>query len=207
VAGAIFSGFAMVVTLAIPARELFGLKDFITLRHLDNMAKITLATGLMVAYSYVMEFFMAWYNGNPWEQFQMLDRELGPMGWCGWVMLICNVAVPQLLWFRFARRNVWLLLAISILINVGMWFERFVIIVIGLHRDFLPSSWGTYWPSYVEVLTLVGSFGLFGTLFLLFCRYLPMVAMAEVKAILPQARGHAVTAGNEPTTEAQRHEE
>jgi molybdopterin-containing oxidoreductase family membrane subunit len=183
VAGAIFSGFAMVLTLAIPARELFGLKDFITLRHLDNMAKITLVTGLMVAYSYVMEFFMAWYNGNPWEQFQLLDRELGPLGWCGWVMLICNVAVPQLLWFRFARRNVWLLLAIAILINVGMWFERFVIIVIGLHRDFLPSSWGTYWPSYVEVLTLVGSFGLFGTLFLLFCRYLPMVAMAEVKAI------------------------
>ncbi|MGA2065153.1 MAG: NrfD/PsrC family molybdoenzyme membrane anchor subunit [Thermoguttaceae bacterium] len=189
VAGAIFSGFAMVLTLAIPARELFGLKDFITLRHLDNMAKITLVTGLMVAYSYVMEFFMAWYNGNPWEQFQMLEREMGPMGWCGWVMLICNVAVPQLLWFRFARRNVWLLLVISILINVGMWFERFVIIVIGLHRDFLPSSWGSYWPSYVEVLTLVGSFGLFLTLFLLFCRFLPMVAMAEVKAILPGDAG------------------
>jgi molybdopterin-containing oxidoreductase family membrane subunit len=185
VAGAIFSGFAMVLTLAIPARELFGLKDFITLRHLDNMAKITLVTGLMVAYSYLMEFFTAWYGGNPWEQFQYWDRVLGPMAWCGWVMLICNVAVPQLLWFRFARRKVWLLLAICVLINVGMWFERFVIIVGGLHRDFLPSSWGSYLPSYVEVLTLVGSFGLFGTLFLLFCRYLPVVAMAEVKAVLP----------------------
>ena len=185
VAGAIFSGFAMVGTLAIPARQLFGLKDFITRRHLDNMAKIILVTSLMVGYAYLTEFFMAWYGGNPWEQFQFLDRVFGPMWWCGWIMLGCNAVVPQLLWFKFARRNVWVLFVVCILVNVGMWFERFVIIVVGLHRDFLPSSWGSYYPSYVEVLTLIGSFGLFMTLFLLFCRWLPMVAMAEVKSILP----------------------
>ncbi len=184
VAGAIFSGFAMVLTLAIPAREMFGLKDFITKRHLDNMAKILLVTCWMVVYSYLMEWFMAWYGGNPWERFQFLDRQFGPMWWCGWTMLGCNVVVPQLLWFKFARRNVWLMFVVCVLVNVGMWFERFVIIVSGLHRDFLPSSWGSYCPSYVEVLTLIGSFGLFMTLFLLFCRWLPMVAMAKVKGII-----------------------
>ncbi len=201
VAGAIFSGFAMVVTLAVPAREMFGLKDFITKRHLDNMAKIILATGCMVAYSYLMEFFTAWYSGNPWERFQLLNRQAGPLWWCGWIVLVCNALVPQLFWLKFARRNVWIMFAIGILINVGMWFERFVIIVSGLQRDFLPSSWGSYYPSYVEVLTLVGSFGLFMTLFLLFCRYLPMVAMAEVKSILPAAHGHS---GERPAAPAPR---
>ncbi len=185
VAGAIFSGFAMVVTLAIPAREMFGLKDFITPRHLDNMAKIILVTSCMVGYSYLMEFFTAWRSGNPWDQFHFLNRMFGPMGWCGWVMLICNAVIPQVLWLKFARRKVWILFVVSVLVNVGMWFERFVIIAVGLHRDFLPSNWGSYRPSYVEVWTLVGSFGLFLTLFMLFCRYLPMVAMAEVKGILP----------------------
>jgi len=197
VAGAIFSGFAMVITLAIPAREFFGLKDFITKRHLDNMAKIILLTSCMVGYAYLMEFFTAWYSQNPYEQFHFLDREFGSMWWAGWIMFGCNAVVPQILWFKFARSNVWVLFPVCILINVGMWFERFVIIVIGLHRDFLPSSWGSYAPSYVEVLTLVGSFGLFMTLFLLFCRFLPMVAMAEVKSILPAAHpahgeGHEV---------------
>ncbi|MGA2618196.1 MAG: quinol:electron acceptor oxidoreductase subunit ActD [Thermoguttaceae bacterium] len=204
VAGAIFSGFAMVVTLAVPARELFGLKDFITRRHLDNMAKILLVTGCIVAYAYLTEFFMAWYGGSPWEQFQFLDRLLGPMGWCGWIMLTCNAVVPQVLWLKKARVSPWLLFIVSVLVNVGMWFERFVIIVGGLHRDFLPSSWGSYCPSYVEVLTLVGSFGLFLTLFLLFCRYLPMVAMAEVKSILPRAEGgrrKAEGGGLSPSTE------
>src|SRR3989304_2646753 len=115
----------------------------------------------MVAYSYLMEFFTAWYSGNPWERFQLLNRQAGPLWWCGWIVLICNALVPQLFWLTFARGNVWIMFAISILINVGMWFERFVIIVSGLQRDFLPSSWGSYYPSYVEVLTLVGSFGLF----------------------------------------------
>jgi Ni/Fe-hydrogenase subunit HybB-like protein len=199
VAGAIFSGFAMVVTLAVPARELFGLKDFITKRHLDNMAKIIIVTSCMVGYSYLIEFFNAWYSGNPWERFQVLDRVFGPMGWCGWLMLLCNAVVPQLLWLNRVRSSVWSLFVISLLINVGMWFERFVIIVNSLHRDFLPSSWGSYWPSYVEVLTLVGSFGLFMTLFLLFCRYLPMVAMAEVKSILPSANE---AAGGDSVAEA-----
>jgi Ni/Fe-hydrogenase subunit HybB-like protein len=192
VAGAIFSGFAMVVTLAIPARQLFGLKDFITRRHLDNMAKIILLTSCIVGYTYLIEFFVAWYSGSSWERFHFLNRELGPMWWCGWIMFGCNAIVPHVLWLKFARTNVWALFVVCILVNVGMWFERFVIIVVGLHRDYLPSSWGHYAPSYVEVLTLVGSFGLFLMLFLLFCRYLPMVAMAEVKAILPVAHaGHA----------------
>jgi len=196
VAGAIFSGFAMVVTLAIPARQLFGLKNIITLRHLDNMAKIILLTGSMVGYAYMMEWFMAWYGGNPYERFHFLNRYFGPIGWAGIVMFTCNVIVPQIFWLKAARTNLWVLFTACILVNVGMWFERFVIIVIGLHRDFMPSAWGTYYPSYVEVLTLIGSFGLFMTLFLLFCRYLPMVAMAEVKSILPAAHGGHGAAGH-----------
>jgi molybdopterin-containing oxidoreductase family membrane subunit len=201
VAGAIFSGFAMVCTLAIPARELFGLKDFITMRHLDNMAKIILLTSCIVGYAYTMEFFVAWYTGNPWEQFHFLNREFGPLFWCGWIMFSCNAIIPHVLWFKTARTNVWILFVVSILVNVGMWFERFVIIVIGLHRDFLPSSWGSYYPSSVELLTMLGSFGLFMTLFLLFCRFLPMVAMAEIKAILPSSQGHS-HAGHGPSADA-----
>ncbi|NLF69937.1 MAG: polysulfide reductase NrfD [Candidatus Anammoximicrobium sp.] len=189
VAGAIFSGFAMVLTLAVPARELFGLRDFITARHLDNIAKVILLTSCMVGYAYGMEFFVAWYSQSPWEQFHFLNREFGPLWWAGWIMLSCNAIVPHVLWFKAVRKRVWALFVVSILVNVGMWFERFVIIVSGLHRDFLPSNWGSYAPSYVEVLMLIGSFGLFSTFFLLFCRFLPMVAMAEVKSILPAAHG------------------
>jgi molybdopterin-containing oxidoreductase family membrane subunit len=185
VAGAIFSGFAMVVTLAVPARELFGLKNLITLRHIDNMAKVILLTSSIVGYAYGMEYFIAWYGGNTWEQFHFHNRLTGPMWWAGWTMLICNAFIPHVLWIKKMRTNVWALFVVSIFINIGMWFERYVIIVIGLTRDFLPSSWGSYAPSYVEVLTLLGSFGLFMTLFLLFCRYLPMVAIAEVKGVLP----------------------
>jgi molybdopterin-containing oxidoreductase family membrane subunit len=197
VAGAIFSGFAMVVTLAVPARELFGLKNLITLRHIDNMAKIILLTSSIVGYSYAMEYFIAWYGGNTWEQFHFHNRLTGPMWWAGWTMLICNAFLPHVLWFKKIRTNVWILFVISLLINVGMWFERYVIIVIGLTRDFLPSSWGSYAPSYVEVLTLMGSFGLFMTLFLLFCRYLPIVAIAEVKGILPSAQQHGGEHGHD----------
>jgi Ni/Fe-hydrogenase subunit HybB-like protein len=154
------------------------------------MAKMILAMGWVVIYAYGVEAFIAWYSGSEWERFHFLNREFGPMGACGILMIFCNVIVPQALWFKKARTNVWLLFLVSILVNVGMWLERFVIIVVGLHRDYLPSSWGEYFPSYVEVLTLIGSFGLFMTLFLLFCRYLPMVAMAEVKSILPVASPH-----------------
>jgi molybdopterin-containing oxidoreductase family membrane subunit len=195
VAGAIFSGFAMVITLAIPARELFGLKDFITMRHLDNMAKIILLTGSLVSYAYLMEWFIAYYSSSPFERFHFMNREFGNMFWAGWIMFSCNAIVPHVFWFKWFRQNKWALMIICALVNVGMWFERFVIIVSSLSRDFLPSSWHWYYPSYVEVLTLMGSFGLFFTLFLLFCRYLPMVAMAEVKSVLPQANPHYAADG------------
>jgi Ni/Fe-hydrogenase subunit HybB-like protein len=193
VAGAIFSGFAMVMTLAIPARQFFGLKELITPRHLENMAKIILATGSMVGYSYVIEFFISWDGGNPYESFAFLNRALGPYAWAYWIMVSCNVLCPQLFWFKRCRTNLWILMGVCILVNIGMWFERFVIIVASLSADFLPSSWGYYSPTLIDILTLVGSFGLFFTLFLLFVRYLPMVAMAEVKSVMPQAgleRGH-----------------
>jgi Ni/Fe-hydrogenase subunit HybB-like protein len=187
VAGAIFSGFAMVMTLAIPARQFFGLKELITMRHLENVAKIILVTGSMVGYSYAIEFFIAWYGGNPFEAFGSVGRALGPYAWAYWTMVTCNVVVPQLFWFKWCRRNLWVLMGVALLVNVGMWFERFVITVISLSMDFLPSSWGYYSPTIVDILTFAGSFGLFFTLFLLFVRYLPMVAMAEVKSVMPQA--------------------
>ncbi len=185
VAGAIFSGFAMVVTLMVPARAWFGLKDLITLRHLENMNKVILATGCMVGYAYGIEFFIAWYGGNPYEQFAFLNRALGPYAWAYWIMVTCNVAVPQLLWMKSWRTTPWKMMIVAILVNVGMWFERFVIIVISLTRDFLPSNWGAYSPTWVDLGMFAGSFGLFFMLFLLFCRWLPMVAMAEVKTVLP----------------------
>ncbi|NLF07397.1 MAG: polysulfide reductase NrfD [Pirellulaceae bacterium] len=186
VAGAIFSGCAMVVTLAVPARGLFGLKSLITMRHLDNMNKLILATSMMVGYSYAIEIFIAWYGGNPYEAFAQLNRALGPYAWAYWLMIACNVLVPQLFWFSKCRVNIWLMWFVAVLVNVGMWMERFVIIAASLARDFLPSSWGMYKPTAVDVMMLVGSFGLFFTLFLLFCRFLPMVAMAEVKTVLPR---------------------
>ncbi len=187
VAGAIFGGLAMVLTLAIPARQLFGLRDFITLRHLDNLCKLMLATGLIVAYAYALELFMAWYSGNLIEFFTFKSRALGPYAWAYWIMIGCNVVAPQLLWFKRCRANVWLLFAVAMAVNVGMWFERFVIIVTSLSTDFLPASWDIFIPTWVDLLTLAGSFGLFMTLFLLFCRYLPMLAMAETKAVMPAA--------------------
>ncbi len=199
VAGAIFSGFAMVVTLAIPARQFFGLKQIITLRHLENMAKVMLATGSMVGLAYSTEFFIAWYSGNPYEGFTFLNRAFGPYAWAYWIMVTCNVVVPQVFWIKKLRTNVAVLWVASVLINVGMWFERFVIVVSALSRDYLPSSWGYYKPSWVDLLTLAGSFGLFFTLFLLFLRFMPMIAMAEVKSILPGAHpGHGGGPGHEP---------
>jgi molybdopterin-containing oxidoreductase family membrane subunit len=186
VAGAIFSGFAMVVTLMVPARAFFGLKDLVTIRHLENMNKIILATSCMVGYAYAVEFFTAWYSGSNYEMFAFLNRALGPYAWAYWTMVTCNVVVPHLFWFRKCRTTPWMMVAICVLVNVGMWMERFVIIVTSLSRDYLPSSWRMYVPTWVDLLMLLGSFGLFFTLFLLFCRCLPMVAMAEVKSVLPR---------------------
>ena len=186
VAGAIFSGFAMVITLMVPAREFFGLKDLVTVRHLDNICKIILATGCMVGYAYSIEFFIAWYGGNAYERFAFINRAFGPYAWAYWTMVSCNVLAPQLFWFKRCRTTPWIMFVIAVFVNIGMWFERFVIIVSSLSRDFLPSSWGYFKPTAVDVLMFVGSFGLFFTLFLLFCRYLPVVAMAEVKSVLPQ---------------------
>jgi Ni/Fe-hydrogenase subunit HybB-like protein len=186
VAGAIFGGFAMVLTLLIPVRHFFKLENLVTLRHIENMAKIVLATGMMVGYAYGMEFFMAWYSGNPTERFVFVNRALGPYAWAYWTMITCNVVAPQAFWFSKVRRNPWAVLAVAIFVNVGMWFERFVIIVTSLSRDFLPSSWGYFKPTPVDLMTLAGSFGLFLTLFLLFLRFGPMFAMAEVKSVMPQ---------------------
>ena len=187
VAGAVFGGFAMVLCLAIPARQWLGLKDLITMRHLENMCKIMLGTGLIVAYAYVYEFFNAWYSGHHYEQFVFLNRVAGPYAWAFWLMVACNVVIPQLLWFKTMRTNVWVILFVAIGVNVGMWFERFVIVVTSLHRDFMPSAWAMFTPTWVDLGMFAGSFGLFFTLFLLFCRYLPVVAMAEVKTIMPAA--------------------
>jgi Ni/Fe-hydrogenase subunit HybB-like protein len=184
VAGAIFSGFAMVVTCLLFLRKVFHLEHIITMNHLDNMNKIILATGMMVGYGYSMELFMAWYSGNHFERFVFLNRAFGPYAWAYWTMISCNVLLPQLFWFRKIRRSVPIMLFIVIFVNVGMWFERFVIIVTSLHRDFLPSSWRIYTPTLVDIGILLGSFGLFFTLVLLFTRTLPVVSMAEVKAVI-----------------------
>jgi Ni/Fe-hydrogenase subunit HybB-like protein len=191
VAGAIFGGFAMVVTLAVPARQFFGLKRIITIEHLELMNKVLIATGLLVGYAYGMEFFIAWYSGNSYEGFAFVNRAFGEYAWAYWTMITCNVISPQLHWFKKVRTSPVATLLIGMVINVGMWFERFVIICTSLARDFLPSSWGYFIPTTFDYMTLAGSFGLFFTLFLLFCRYLPMVAMSEVKAFHPAAHAHA----------------
>ena len=190
VAGAIFSGFAMVMTLAIIARIVYPVKNFITINHLDKMAKIILLTGMMVGYAYAIEFFIAWYSGNMYEKFAFVRRAIGPYAWAYWIMVSCNVLIPQLFWFRKIRRNLLMLFILSIFVNIGMWFERFVIIVTTLAADFLPSAWDYYHPTWVDVGTLIGSFGLFFTLFLLFLRFFPMIAMSEVKGVLSQADPH-----------------
>ena len=190
VAGAIFSGFAMVLTLLIPIRKWYGLEHIITIKHLENMAKIILLTGSMVGYAYGMEFFIAWYSGNPYETFAFINRAFGPYAWAYWIMVSCNVITPQLVWFKKIRRSPTALFILSIFVNIGMWFERFVITVTSLHRDFLPSSWDYYRATIWDVGMLVGSFGLFFTLFCLFIRYLPMIAIAEIKAVMPAANPH-----------------
>ncbi len=188
VAGAIFSGFGMVLTLMILARKLLNLEQFITVKHIENMSKVLMATGLMVGYAYGIEFFIAWYSGNPYERFVFINRAFGPYSWAYWTMVSCNVFIPQLFWFRGIRRNLLITWIISIFVNIGMWFERFVIIVTSLHRDFLPSSWGMFTPTWVDVSIFAGTVGLFLTLFLVFAKYLPVLAISEVKGILPGAQ-------------------
>jgi molybdopterin-containing oxidoreductase family membrane subunit len=193
VAGAIFSGFAMVLTLAIPLRYAYGLQNFITLKHLENMAKVLLATGLMVAYGYAVESFMAWYSGNPFEEYVLLyNRPLGPYAVWFWLLILCNCLLPNLLWFKRLRTNVALLFVISLLVNLGMWTERFVIVVTSLHRDFLPSSWGMYYPTWWDIATYVGTIGLFVCLLFLFIRFLPMISIAEMQGLLQETKKEPV---------------
>ena len=198
VAGAIYSGFAMVLTLAIPIRKLYGLQDFITERHLNNMAKILLVTGLIVAYGYMIEAFMAWYSANTFETYMMRNRMNGPYGPFYWALIFCNGLTPQLLWIKRIRTNVVMLFIISLIVNVGMWLERFVIVVTSLHRDFLPSSWGRYSPTVWDWGLYIGTIGLFLALLFLFLRFLPMISIFEMRTLVPDAnpdRGAALPAG------------
>jgi Ni/Fe-hydrogenase subunit HybB-like protein len=204
VAGAVFSGFGMVLTLMIPLRKLLRLEEIVTVRHVELMCKVTLATGSIVAYAYAMEFFIAWYSGNPYEKFLFLQNRAAdplilskvfhckpaPYWWAYWIMISCNCIVPQLFWFRKIRQHMLIVFVLSIFVNIGMWFERFVIVVTSLHREFIPSNWGYYSPTIVDILQYLGTFGLFFTFFLLFLRYIPLIAIAEVKGVTPQADPH-----------------
>jgi molybdopterin-containing oxidoreductase family membrane subunit len=199
VAGAIFSGFAMVLTLMLITREVFNLKEYITINHMESMNKIIMLTGSIVGVAYITELFIAWYSGVQYEQYAFVNRATGPYWWAYWSMMTCNVISPQLFWIRKIRRSVVATFILSIIVNIGMWFERFVIIATSLHRDYLPSSWAMFYPTMYDIGDYIFSFGLFFTLFLLFAKFLPVVNMAEVKAILksssarvPEKRGAAV---------------
>jgi len=188
VAGAIYAGFAMVLTLTIPLRKLFGLEDFITMRHIENMAKVMLATGLIVAYGYIMEAFFGWYSGNIYERFMIYNRIIeGPYRGFYWALILCNVLAPQIIWFKRFRQNLLVLFLLSIVVSIGMWLERFVIIVTSLHRDFLPSSWGMYSPTVWDFSMFIGTIGLFFALLFLFIRFLPIISIFEMRTILPEA--------------------
>jgi Ni/Fe-hydrogenase subunit HybB-like protein len=190
VAGAIFSGFAMVVTLLVVARKAYNLQNLITIDHLERMNIVILVTGTIVGFAYITEFFMAWYSQVEYEQYAFMNRATGPYAWAYWIMMSCNLILPQLFWFKKLRRSIPLMFAISIVVNIGMWFERFVIVTTSLHRDYLPSSWDYYSATIWDAALYLGTFGLFFTLFLLFLRFIPMVAIAEVKNVLPQANPH-----------------
>ncbi len=198
VAGAVFSGFALVLTLLLITRTVFGFEHIATLKHLDLMNKFMLGTGMMVGYAYAMEFFVAWYSGNPYESWVFLHNRAGflmrdehgnpgPLYWAYWAMVLCNVISPQVFWSKKMRTNIAVMFVVTIFINIGMWFERFVIIGTSLYRDFLPSSWGTFTATWVDIMLYAGTFGLFMTLFLLFIRWIPVFALAELKATLPGA--------------------
>ena len=185
VAGAIFSGFGMVVTLMCLVRTFVPkFKDYITINHFENMNKIIMLTGMMVGYAYACEFFMAWYSGSSYEQYAFLNRAFGPYWWSYWIMITCNVFIPQLFWFRFFRRNIKAMFIISIFVNIGMWFERYVIVITSLHRDFLPANWGLFKMTFFDFGALIGSFGMFLTLFLIYIRVLPAISISEIKPVL-----------------------
>jgi Ni/Fe-hydrogenase subunit HybB-like protein len=202
VAGAIYAGFAMVLLLAIPLRVAFGLEDFITLRHLQNMGKVMLATGLIVLYGYMTELFFAWYSGDHIEQFTSLNRVLGPYRWHWYALIFCNGMAPQLLWMRRFRTSPFWLFVVSLIVSVGMWLERFIIVVTSLHRDFLPSSWGMYAGTKWDWMTFIGTIGLFLTLFFLFIRFLPLISIFEMRTIVPGTTDAASRGGK--TTEVPR---
>jgi molybdopterin-containing oxidoreductase family membrane subunit len=186
VAGAIYAGFAMVLTLTIPVRKIFGLEDFITMKHLDNMGKVLLATGLIVGYGYMMEAFSAYYSGNPYERYMIMNRMGGPYAAFYWCLVACNIVTPQFLWSRKVRSSVGALFAIAMVVNVGMWLERFVIVVTSLHRDFMPSAWGMYYPTRWDFMTFFGTIGLFLALLFLFIRFLPLISIFEMRALVTE---------------------
>jgi molybdopterin-containing oxidoreductase family membrane subunit len=195
VAGAIYSGFAMVITLAIPLRAAYGFEDFITKRHLRNMARVMLATGLIVAYGYMMEIFMGWYSATTYERYMVLNRMTGPYAPMFWALILTNVVIPQALWFRRVQESVPALFIIALIVNTGMWLERFVIIVTSLHRDFLPSSWGRYLPTVWDWGMFLGTIGLFLTLFFVFIRVLPAIAMFEMRTLVTPGAERAAPRG------------
>ena len=195
VAGAIYGGFAMVLTIAIPLRTVYKLEDFVTLRHLQNMAKILLATGLIVGYGYMIEAFMSWYSGNPYEKDMMWNRLTGPYWPVFWSLMLCNIVTPQFLWIKGVRSSPLFLWIIAVIVNVGMWLERFVIVVTSLHRDFLPSSWGMYSPTKYDWATYIGTLGFFVALFFLFIRFLPMISIFEMRTLVPEAEKVKETEG------------
>jgi Ni/Fe-hydrogenase subunit HybB-like protein len=188
VAGAIYSGFAMVLTLMIPVRKFYGLEDIVTMRHLNNMAKLTLATGLVVGYGYILEAFFGYYSADIYEKFMILNRMTGPYAPFYWTLILCNVITPNFLWFKKIRTTPIILWCISIVVNIGMWLERFVIVVTSLHRDFLPSSWSMYWPTVWDWAVYVGTLGFFMTCIFLFIRLMPMITIFELRMLLPGAR-------------------
>jgi len=187
VAGAIYAGFAMVMIIAIPLRRFYGLEDFVTMRHFDYMGRITLATGLFVAYGYMMETFMAWYSGSPFEISMIVNRFTGPYAPLYWMLIFCNVVAVQALWFQRVRSSTSALFVISLIVSVGMWLERFIIVPVSLSRDFLPSSWGMYYPTFWDWSTFIGTMGLFVSLLFLFVRVLPMISIFEMRTLLPEA--------------------
>jgi Ni/Fe-hydrogenase subunit HybB-like protein len=187
VAGAIYSGFAMVMVLSIPIRAVYGLEDFITLRHLQNMAKVMLATGLIVAYGYLMENFMSWYGAVQYDRFTTLNRWIGPYAPVYWALIVFNVLIPQVLWFKRVRTNVMSLWLVAMAVNIGMWLERFVIVITSLHRDYLPSSWSMYYPTVWDWATYAGTIGLFLALLFLFLRFLPMISIFEMRTLVPKS--------------------